>query len=63
MWKLWEGRDEDNISLCSSTVVNATIAEAMRKATGTKAQKGEDLIRDPKLRAAFIELKKLAKKR
>ena len=32
----------------------------LRKATGTKKQKGEDLISDPKLRKAFIALKKKA---
>ena len=32
----------------------------LNKATGTKKQKGEDLISDPKLKKAFIAAKKRA---
>jgi hypothetical protein len=42
---------------------NTDAEKAVRKVTGAKPQKGEDLIRDPKLKAAFIELKKLAAKK
>ena len=35
----------------------------LRKATGTKKQKGEDLIYDPKLRKEFAALKKKAAKK
>jgi len=43
--------------------VNEQAALLVRKATGTKKQKGEDLIRDPKLKAAFKEAKKRAAKK
>jgi len=40
---------------------NTGAAVAVLEVTGTKKQKGEDLIGDPKLRKAFIALKKRAK--
>ena len=42
---------------------NTGIAVLLRKATGTKKQKGEDLISDPALKKAFIALKKKAAKK
>jgi len=39
---------------------NTGVAVLLRKATGTKKVKGEDLIGDPKLKKAFIEAKKRA---
>ncbi len=42
---------------------NTGIATLVRKATGTKPVKGEDLISDPKLKKAFREAKKRAAKK
>jgi len=42
---------------------NRGIATLVRKATGTKKVKGEDLISDPKLKKAFIAAKKRAAKK
>lgn len=39
---------------------NSGVAVLLRKATGTKPVKGEDLISDPKLKKAFIAAKKRA---
>lgn len=39
---------------------NTEIAVLVRRATGTKKQKGEDLISDPKLKKVFREAKKRA---
>lgn len=44
--------------------VNANVAVAVRKATGTEKQKGDSLIADPKLRKAYREaMKRAAMKR
>jgi hypothetical protein len=40
---------------------NTTTAVLVRKATGTKKVRGEDLITDPKLKKQFREIKKQAR--
>lgn len=43
--------------------LNSDVAAGVRKATGTKKQKGESLIADPKLRRAYREAMKRAGKK
>lgn len=49
--------------LSETDQANTGVAVLVRKSTGTKRQKGEDLISDPKLRKEFAALKKKAAKK
>jgi hypothetical protein len=44
----------------SDSDANTTAAVLVRKATGTKKVRGEDLISDPRLKKEFREIKKRA---